>query len=137
MRQLQTQLPSWKLASEQIGAGLLAVGSNSDTLVGDRRGIDVTRGGNDNGLPRADQFAQSETSLSDERKNVYFYGQYLTIDNAEWMESMGKETLMKPTQITSALTIHTPAGNAIVSLTNTQSTRTTSSNTCALWRVRS
>ena len=39
---------------------------------------------------------------------------------------------MKPTQLSSALTIPTPAGNAIVSLTTTQTTPTTSSTTCAL-----
>ena len=48
------------------------------------------------------------------------------------MERMAKETLMKPTQVTSALTIPTPAGNAIVSLTTTQTTPTTSITTCAL-----
>ena len=45
---------------------------------------------------------------------------------------MAKETVMKPTQITSALTILTPAGAAVVSLTTTQTTTSTSSTTCAL-----
>ena len=45
---------------------------------------------------------------------------------------MARETLIKLTQITSALTIHTPTGAAIVSLTTTQTTRTTSLTTCVL-----
>ena len=45
---------------------------------------------------------------------------------------MAKESLMKPTQITSAPTIPTPVANAIVSLTTRQTTATPSSTTCAL-----
>ena len=45
---------------------------------------------------------------------------------------MGKDTLRKPNQITSALSIPTPVGNTIVSLTTTQTTPTPSTSTCAL-----
>ena len=39
---------------------------------------------------------------------------------------------MKPTKITSALNIPTPGGSAIVSLTTTETTPTTSATTCTL-----
>ena len=89
-------------------------------------------GGNPNSLATADQFAQSLTSLGEEQKIVSFCPQHDTVENAEWLERVVKETLRKPTQITSALTIPTPAGAAIVSLTSTQTTPPTSSTTCAL-----
>ena len=64
--QMQAELPSWNIASEQTGEGLPGVASNPGTLVRDMSGIEVTMGGHANALPRADQFAQSLTSLPDE-----------------------------------------------------------------------
>ena len=89
-------------------------------------------GGSAKAPPTADQFAQGLTSLSDAHKIVSFYAQGVTVHTAELMERMAKEMLMKPTQITSALTIPPPVGKAIVRLTTTQTTPTTSSTTCAL-----
>ena len=45
---------------------------------------------------------------------------------------MAKQTLMKPSQITSALTSLTPAGVVILSFMSKKTTPTTSSTTCAL-----
>ena len=106
--------------------------SNPGMLVSDMSGIEATTGEDANAPPTADQFAQSLTGLADEQKIVSFYAQDVTVRNAGWMERMAKETLLKPTQVTSALTIPTPAGNAIVSFTTTQTTPTTSTTTCAL-----
>ena len=129
---LQAQLPSWNLAAEQTAVGFPGVASNPGRLVGNMCEMEVAMGGNANALPTADQFAQSLTSLAEEQKIVSFYAQDVTINNAEWVERMAKETLMKPRQITSALIIPTPADAAIVSLTTTQTTPTNSSTTCAL-----
>ena len=118
--QLQAQLPSWNIAGEKTGVGLPGGACNPGTLVSDMSGMEVTMGGNANALPTVDQFAQSLMSFVDEQKIVSFYAQIVTVHNAECMERMAKETLMKSTQITSALSIPTPAGNAIVSLTTTQ-----------------
>ena len=95
--QLQAQLPSWNIAVDQTGVGLPGVASNPGTLIGDMSGMEVVMGDNGNALPTADQFAQSLTGLADEQKIVSFYAQDVTIRNAEWMERMAKETLMKPT----------------------------------------
>ena len=130
--QIQGQLPSWNIAAEQTGEGLPSVASNHGVLVSDMSGIEATMGENANALPTADQFSQSLTVLADEQKIVSFYAQDVTIRNAEWLERMAKETLMKPNQVTSALTIPTPVGYAIVSLTTRQTTPTTSTTTCAL-----
>ena len=130
--QMQGQMPSWNIAAEQTGEELPIVESNPGMLVDDMSGMEATMGENADALPTADQFAQSLSSLPDEQKIVSFYAQQVTVENAAWMERMAKETLMKPTQVTSALTIPTPVGNAIVSLTTTQTTPTTSTTTCAL-----
>ena len=130
--QMQGQLPSWNIAAEQTGEGMPSVASNPGTLVSDMSGIEVPMGENANALPTADQFAQILTGLADEQKIVSFYAQDVTIRNAEWMERMANETLMKPTHVTSALTIPTPVGNAIVTLSTTQTTPTTSTTRCAL-----
>ena len=106
--------------------------SNSGTVVGDMSAMEVAMGGNVNALPTADEFARSLTSLADEHKIVKFYAQHVTEENAAWMERVAKETLIKPTQITSDLTIPTLAGAAIVGLKTTQTTPTTSLTTCAL-----
>ena len=58
--------------------------------------MDVSTGGNANALPTEHEFARSLTSLADENKIDSFFAQHVTVENAEWIERMAKETLMKP-----------------------------------------
>ena len=94
---------------------MTGVASNPGTLIGDMSGMELAMGGNANALPTAFQFAQSQTSLAEEKRIVSFYGQDVTVNNAPWMEAMAKETLMKPIQLTFAFSIQKPAGASIVS----------------------
>ena len=67
-------------------------------------GIEVAMGVNTTTLPIAGEFARILTRLADEQKIVKFYAEHVTVENAAWIDRIAKETLMKPSQITSALT---------------------------------
>ena len=106
--------------------------SSSDTMLGDILSMVLAKAGNANSLPTEDEFARSLLILADENKFVSFYPQHVTVEKAQCLEDLARETLRKPTQITAALTIPTSAGAAIVSLTSRQTTPTTSKTTCSL-----
>ena len=128
-------MANWAIAFEQAaqaGAGQSGVVSYAGTMVGDMCFMQVALGDNANQLHTAADFGRSLNSMAEDSKIVSFFADEETLRNAEGLERALKETLLKPAQITSALTIPTATGAAIERLKNTQTTPSTSLATCAL-----
>ena len=56
----------------------------------------------------------------------------VTVANAAWLEGKAKRVLSGAVQVTTALTIPTPAGPAVVSLTTTRTTPTSTTSSCVI-----
>ena len=128
-------MPNWEIAAEQgeqAGIGLPGVAANPGTMVADMSGMQVPMGSNVDSLRSAENSARSLASMTGEEKIVTIFAIDVTRQNAAWMERIAKATLRQRTQVTSALTIPTPIGSAIVSLTTTRTAPSTTTKGCAI-----
>ena len=83
-------------------------------------------------LPTQQDFERSLPTKTEEKPKFEFYAEEVTVANAVWMEEQAKRVLSGQVQVTTALTIPTPAGSAIVSLTTTPTKPTTTTTSCAI-----
>ena len=111
---------TWTIASEQTAqAGPSTIASHSGPMIGDMTGISVALGANTNALHTGYDFERSLATMTNIKQLVTFLAEDVTLQNAEFLERLVKESMSKHMQITSALTIPTPADSAIVSRTRT------------------
>ena len=75
-------------------------------------------------LPTAQDFEHSLATMQQEKGRVEFNAQDVTVENASWLEAQAKRVLSGAVQVMTALTIPTPVGSVIVSLTTTRTTPT-------------
>lgn len=117
----------WAIIADQIApanAGREGGASNAGTLTIDMSGIQVAIGNSASMLHTAQDFEQSLSSMAEVKPAVTFYAEDVTVRNAALLERPAKRSMSILIHITSALTIPTPAGPAIVSLTMSRTTTT-------------
>ena len=121
---------TWSIAQAQEGTP--GVASNSATLAGDMRRVQVLGGDPADMLPTEQDFERSLTTMQDNKPKVAFYAEDVTVKNAACLEDQEKRVLRGPVQVTTAVTIPTPAASAIVSWSTTRTTPISTITTYAI-----
>ena len=74
--------------------------------------------------PTQQDFERRLSTMHEAKPKVQWFAEDVTVENPAWMEEQAKRVLSGPLQFTTALTIPTPAGSAIMSLTTTRTAPT-------------
>ena len=83
-------------------------------------------------LPTVQDFERSLSPMANVRPTVTSFAEVVRQMNAALLERLAKRSMCEPFLITSALTIPTPPGPAIGSITNTRTTPTATTTSCAI-----